>query len=380
MLQPGQRTPRTQQPPASRAADSRTPQVAELSRPGATPAAAWWRAAVIGALALTLTLVVLYTLRLLLRPLLLLFIAITIAETMRPAVDRLERRLPRGLAVAAVYAVLVGFAGLIGWLTVPTLVTQGKELVDNAPDLVERGRARIDEWVPGGGDRIAASGQEQLGTFGGGLVDLPFRIASSLAELVLIVAMSIYWLLMAPALRAFVTSLFPPDSQQQANSVLDEMSRAIGGYLRGEGLTAILMAGIVYAGLSVIGVQYALVLALLTGIGELIPVLGPILAAIPALAVALLDSPVQAGIVLAFFIVIQQLESNVLLPNIMRREAGVPPLLALFALFAGGAAFGLLGAVAAIPLAAGLRVVVLRVVVPAVRRWTGAADVSATVV
>jgi predicted PurR-regulated permease PerM len=327
---------------------------------------------VIGALALILTIGALYTVRLLLRPLLLLFVAIVIAEALVPVVERLSRRMPRGAAVAIVYAALAAAVAGIAWLTVPPLVTQGNELVENGPELVERGRARIEAWVPGGGDRIAESAQAGLGRVGGGLIDLPFRIATSLAEVILIFAMSIYWLLMGPSLRRFARSFFPPARQSQADDVMDEVGHAIGGYLRGEGLTALLMTAIVYVGLSIIGVEYALVLALITGVGELIPVIGPILAAIPALAVALLDSPVQAGIVFVFFLVVQQLESNVLLPNIMHREAGVPPLLALFAFFAGGSAFGVLGAIAAIPFAAGLRVVVLRVVVPAIRRWTGA--------
>jgi predicted PurR-regulated permease PerM len=350
----------------------RTPELAELIRPGPTPAASWWRAGAIGGLAIALAAVSLFAVRLLIEPLLLLVIAIAIAEALAPTVERLERRMPRPLAVAAIYIAFVLAVGLLGWLTVPSLVDQGRELAENAPDLVERGRARIDSWVPGGGDRIAETAQGRLGGFGGGLVDLPFTIATSIAEFVLVVAMSFYWLTMAPALRRFARSFFPPERQAEADGVMDEVGSAVGGYLRGEGLTALLMAGIVYAGLSIIGVDYALVLALITGVGELIPVLGPVLAAIPALAVALLDSPTQAVIVLVFFIVVQQLESNVLLPNIMQREAGTPPLLALFALFAGGAAYGLTGAIAAIPFAAALRVIVLRVVAPAIRDWTGA--------
>jgi len=101
-------------------------------------------------------------------------------------------------------------------------------------------------------------------------------------------------------------------------------------------------------------------------------VVGPIFAAIPAIAIALVDSPQQAIIVTIFFIALQQLESNLLVPFIMRQQADVPPLLSLFALLAGSALGGLLGAIIAIPLAGALRVLVVQVLAPAERAWSGA--------
>lgn len=118
----------------------------------------------------------------------------------------------------------------------------------------------------------------------------------------------------------------------------------------------------------VIGVQYPLVLALISASSEPIPVIGPIIGAVPALAVALLDSPTQALIVLAFKVGLQQFEGQLLAPNIMRRQTDVPQLLVLFALLAGTAVGGLLGALVAIPLAGALKVVVMRIIAPALRR------------
>jgi predicted PurR-regulated permease PerM len=363
-------------PRRPKSATPRTPQPAELVRPDPHPAAAWWRAALIGAAALALALGLLWALRLLARPLTLLFIAIVLAETLSPIVDRLERRLPRGLAVGLVYAVLVAvFAGL-GWLVVPSLATQATRLVEDGPDLLERTRRIAERWAPGGSDRLLEGGQGALGRFAAPLIDLPFRILRLLTEVVVVLFLSVYWLMSRPALGRFVRSLLPAERHAAFDRVTGELGWAVGGYFRGEGLTAILMAMIVYAGLTVIGVEYALVLALLTGIGELVPVLGPVLAAIPALGIALLDSPTKAAIVLVFFLIVQQLESNVLLPQIMQRQAHVPPLLALFAIFAGGTIGGVHGAIAAVPLVAALRVLVEQLGAPAVRRWTGASDTS----
>jgi hypothetical protein len=88
---------------------------------------------------------------------------------------------------------------------------------------------------------------------------------------------------------------------------------------------------------------------------------------------ALLDPPVQAPNVAIFYVIVQQIESNIVEPNIMARRTDMPPLLVLFALLAGGLVAGVLGAIIAIPLAGALRILVLRVVAPAVRRWTGVA-------
>jgi predicted PurR-regulated permease PerM len=127
-----------------------------------------------------------------------------------------------------------------------------------------------------------------------------------------------------------------------------------------------------YVGLVIIGVPFPLVLGVLAGLGELVPIAGPIFASIPAIGLALLDSPLKAGIVMVFYIAIQQLEGHILVPSIVGRQANIPPILAIFAILAGAALGGILGALIAIPIAGALRVLILRVVAPEIRRWTGA--------
>lgn len=355
------------------AASERTPAVAEVTQPGRPPAVAWWRIAVIGAVALAVALGLLDVLHLLARPLALLFLGIVIAETFVPVVVALERVVSRGLAVGIVYAVLVAAATGIGWLVTPPLARQAQELVLNGPTLVERSTRWADRWSPGGGDRIITAVEERLSQFGSILVDLPFTILSSLLEIVLVVFLSAYWLLLRPAMGRFVRSLFPERRHAELDDLGSDLSQAVGGYFRAEGITAAIVATIAFVGLSVIGVEYALVLSLIVAIGELVPVVGPLVAAIPALVVAFLDSPTQALIVLVFYVLVQQLESNVLVPQIMRRQVHLSPVLVLVALYSGGALGGILGAIIAVPLAGAARVMIVRYGVPAVRRWTGAA-------
>ncbi len=339
-----------------------------------TAAGSVWRNALLQALVLALALGLLAALWILAHPLMLLLAAVVIATALAPAVTWLERWLPRTLAVLAVYLVVVLVIGGAGWLVVPGLVEQARALIVNGPGLVERGGEWLDRWdpLPFGEDEVAGNIRSIVDRFGSLVVSLPLTILSSVTELVLVLVMSIYLLLAAPGMKSFLLSLFPRTRRDDADAVVGEITSTMGGYVRAEALVGLIIGLLSYVGLRVIGVEYPLVLAVIAGLGELIPVAGPIIAAVPALAVALIDSPTQAAIVLVFYIVLQQVESNILLPNIMRKQTDIPPPLTLFALSAGAAVGGLLGALLAIPLAGALRVLVLRVLAPAVRRWSGA--------
>ena len=350
----------------------RTPRIADLTRGSPSATAAWWRAAAIGAAALAAAFAVLAGMWLFARALALLFAAVVIAETLVPVVSWLERWTPRLVAVVLVYLLVVlGMVGL-GWLMVPPLVAQGTGLTENAPRLLEQGRTLINQWDPSGEERILAAVQSNLANAGEVLLELPMILFAAVAEIALVLFMSAYWLLAAPDLRRFAYSLLPPAQAEHMAAVLGESGQAAGGYVRGEFIAAATIGAISYVGLRMIGVDYALALAVVAAFGELIPVIGPIIAAVPAIAVALLDSPRQALIVLVFYVALQQVESNILVPQIMRRQADVPPVLALVALFAGARVGGILGALIAIPLAAVLKVLMVRIAAPAIRRWSGA--------
>ena len=344
----------------------------EPMAPTATGTGPAWRTALIGALALALALGLLGTVWLLARPLALLLAAVIIATALSPAVEWLERRLPRVFAILLVYLVVVLAIGGIGWVVVPPMARQAQGLITGGPELIESGRSWVDRWDPLGEERLVNAIQSTMDRFSSVLLAVPFKVLSTATEILLVLIMSIYWLLVSPALYRFVLSLFPGERRDWAGSILQEMGRSMGGYVRGAVLDGIIVAAIVYTALLIIGVDFPLVLALVTGVAELVPVVGPIVAAVPAFVIAWLDSPVKALIVLVFYVVLHQFEGNILLPNIMRRQADIPPLLTLFALFTGGSVGGILGALIAIPLAGALRVLVLRVIAPAVRRWTGA--------
>lgn len=360
---------RSRQPVEAPRTTTKTPQTA------ITPAITgdWWRIGVIGALALILALGLLDIIQLIARPLGLLVAAIVVAEALSPIVNWLERRLPRGTGIALVYVTILLLFGLAGWVVVPVLVDQATALAENLPDLVKRVQGVLNRFDELGVD-IASALQQTASQLLSLVGALPLAVASSVIEIILVIALSIYWLLAKSSLRTFFLSLFPAHRHQHTDAVLSEMGHTMGGFVRGAVLDGLIIGVITYIGLTIIGVQYALVLALIAGVFEIIPIVGPNLAAIPALVIALLESPTKALMVLIFYIVVQQIEGNLVTPYIMHSQTDIPPLLVLVALVISAATGSVLWILISIPLSGALFVLVKRVLAPLVRHWTGVED------
>jgi predicted PurR-regulated permease PerM len=328
----------------------------------------WWRAAVL-ALGLLLALGLIGLVWLLAQPLALLLAAIVLSQALDPAIDWFERRVPRPAAVAVVYLLLVAVVGVIGWYSVPRLLTQVEEGLAEAPALVEQAQSTLEQWNPALGQGLRQTLGSSVGESATLLVELTVSIAAGVLATVLVIVMSVYWSIASPDLRHFSFSFVPERQRAATSSVIGEVLEPIGGYFRARGLVGLVVAVVTYLGLLIIGVEYPLVLALLAGFGELLPIVGPLVATTVALTVAVLDSPFQAGLVLLFYAVLQQVKSHVLTPLVAREHANIPPLLVIFAVLAGGSVGGIVGALVAPPLFGALRVLFLRVVVPPLSRW-----------
>ncbi len=333
-----------------------------------------WRITLPAAAALVVGFGALWMLRDLGGPLGFLVLAIAIAEALAPAVTALERRrVSRGLAIVLVYIAVNAVLAGLGWLLVPTILAQAVEMGRRGPEfaavaqrLVQQGHAAVGAQL----DALLGTLARQAGGF---LLGLPLQAFATLINLILLAFLSAYWLLGAPALARFTLSLLPERRHAAAASLFDDMGRAMGGYVRGTAINSALIGLAVGVGLALAGVRYPVILGAVTMLLEPFPVIGPWVAAAPVALVGLLDSPNKALVALGVYVVLTQLGGQVLTPIIMRRSTDIPQTLVIFAILAGAAVGGLLGLVVSIPLVAALRVFVLRVVVPVVRRWTGAA-------
>lgn len=343
-------------------------------RPNSPPATplpprGWWHGGALAAAALLLAVGLVLAIWLLARPLALLLAAIILADALAPLATRLERRLPRTVAVGLTYGLLVLAIAGVGWVAVPRVADEASQVLANAPTLIGQVRGLIDGWTPAVGGAVVEPLGALLPQLGTTLVEIPLAVLEFAVQTVLVLAMSAYWSLASGDLRRYALTFVPRHLRDEAVSVAQEVVEPMGGYFRARALVAVVVAAVVYAGLRLIGVEYPLALALLAGLGELIPYLGPTVAAVPALVVALTASPGRAVAVLIFVIVVQQLKGYILMPAVVRWHGRIPPLLVIFALVVGTSAGGVLGAVVAPPLAGALRVVLLRVLTPPACRW-----------
>lgn len=345
--------------------EERPPTLATEPRRAANPV-------LLAAVALPAAFAVLFAVWLLARPLALLFAAVVIANALSPLAALLERKLPHVLAVVVAYLALLAVVGGILRLVVPPLIEQANGATSSAPALIERARVEFGRLDALGGGRLGEAVQSAAAGLSGRALALPFTVLSVALEAVIVLITSAYWLISTPALSRFALSLLPERARPEAARVLHELSHTVGGYIRGTVIDGLILGAVMYLGYRLIGLQFPLVLALLAGLSTLVPIVGPAIAATSALTLAFLDSPSKAAWVLAFYCAVELLESYVLLPSILSEQADIPPVLVMFALFAGASVGGLLGAVLAIPFAGAVRILVLRVGAPAIRRRTGA--------
>lgn len=339
---------------ASRRNTARNHDSREASPPRAGPPrrpTSWWQIAAAWVTALALGLGALALVRTPARPLALLLAAIVLVAW--PG-----HRRPRALAIGPVYLVLLLTSGGIARLLLPALIERAWGAV-----------ARFDRLASIGlGNALQGRASRSLGA----MVSLSLTIVSSLLATVPVLGLSAYRPIATPALRQFFQSLPARRHRRRVDAVPAEIGGTPGGYVRGVAIASPIGGAIVSVGLLVIGVDYPLGLALVAGLGGAVPILGPISGAVPALEIALLDSPTQALVVLVFFVVVQRVEGNLVAPHITRSQTDLPALLTLLARLVDGAIGGVLWKLVVIPVVGALRVLVPRVVAPAVRGRTGA--------
>ena len=175
--------------------------------------------------------------------------------------------------------------------------------------------------------------------------------------LLTILILAFYLLLDSRTLFRNFVSLFPKAERERVEDVCRRISTKVSAWLAGQLLLAAIIGTTAAFGLWLLGVPYFYVLALIAGLGEMIPVVGPILSAIPAILVALTVSPATALFVSIFFLAQQQLENHILVPKIMERQVGISAGFVIIALLIGGSLLGIVGAILAVPTAAILQVV-----------------------
>jgi len=301
----------------------------------------------------------------------LLAISLFLALGLDPVVQAVQARgLKRGPSVVIVFLTVIAlFVGIIA-LLLPPIIKEAVELANNAPDLV--GKLQRNDQLNKLDDQyhFIAQIQDQLhqkdfwtsvfgGVFGAGKA-----VASGLFSALTVLVLTLYLTASLPTAKASVYRMVPRTRRQRVTFLSEEISKRVGGYFLGQVGVATLNAVCSYIMMKIVGVPYSAVLAVTVGLFGLIPMVGATIGAIIVVIVAFFDSTRSAVIVAIYYIVYQQVENYVIAPRIMSRTVAVPGAITVVAALAGGTLLGVLGALMAIPVAAGLLLIYREVLLP----------------
>ena len=295
--------------------------------------------------------------------LLLVFIAAVIAAGIAPAVRRMRilwrfsfrRNLSRGQAVMMVYLPFLVTVIVVGLLIVPRFIADTRELGAQLPTLIEKNiLTPLEPYVPV--DIIRAELRDGVELPRSRVFAYMRNAAAAIASAFAVLFMVAYMLIDAERLRNLFLLVYPPEERGRRRRTLIRIGKRMSGWLSAQLLLSAIIGIATFVGLTALRIPYALPLAFIAAVGELIPVIGPTVGAVPALVVALLSSRWQFWSVLAFAFLLQKAENYFIVPRVMASKVSVSPLAVFIAFLMGASLLGVMGAILAIPVAAILQV------------------------
>ena len=290
---------------------------------------------------------------------LIVFVALILSSAFDPWVDLLQKyRLPRALAILLIYlVVLAALAGAV-YLIIPPIISEVQQLSNDFPQYSER---LMSSWSAFQSFSAEHAWVQQLQTSvttwqtntlaGGGVFTTVSSFFGGIVSFFMILVITFYMTVDEHNMKRVLRALVPVAHQPYATHLINRMQDKIGRWLRGQLLLSLIIFLVSYAGLTILGVKYALVLALFAGVTELIPYLGPFIGLIPALFIGLTQSPLTALLVLGLYVIIQQLENYVIVPKVMQRAVGLNPIIVIIAMLIGAKVAGIMGIIMAVPVA-----------------------------
>jgi predicted PurR-regulated permease PerM len=293
----------------------------------------------------------------------LLFISLIFAASLGPSINWMEqKKIPRAAGILLIYVVLVFVLSLVVVLIIPPITEQVDQLAATFPFYYERffelfGSLSIENDISQTLQGSLQSVGQTLSGYTGSVVNTVSGIFGGLTTFLLVLVLTFYFSVKKDGLKYFVRSVTPLKYHKYTMNMFIRVQDKLGLWLRGQLLLSGIIFVVTWVGLMILGVKYALVLALIAGITEVIPFIGPIIGAIPAVFLAFLQSPLKALLVVILYLVIQQLEGNVIVPKVMQKTVGLNPIVVIVVILVGAKVAGILGALLSIPVAVTLMTV-----------------------
>ncbi|MCC7365991.1 MAG: AI-2E family transporter [Dehalococcoidia bacterium] len=301
--------------------------------------------------------------------LLVVFLGVVLGVALSPVATVLERfRIPRALSVLAVYVVVGAVIGVFAWYTVPRVTDELGAMSEDIRTL----QAEYDELAGGNDlpsiDEILAFVETRVGDFAPSLFSQAFLVVALLAYFVVVLAVGVFYSVVERPAHRVILSLVDVQHRERAGEVMSILARKLRRFVAGELIAMTVIGTITYFGLLLIGIPFPFTLAVIAFLMELLPLVGPWISFVPAIAVAATQGWEAMLMVSVFYLLLQQLEGHVITPLVQNRQTELPALVILVAILVGGALAGLLGALAALPLAIVVQTAVVELLIPWRRR------------
>ena len=281
---------------------------------------------------------------------LLLFISLILVSALHSSVDWLEkRRVPRVLGIIFLYLLIIAVVFGILAVIIQPLIEQTNNLISRLPLIFEQINRFLTYYQIPTQDLVTRLSAE-LGKLGGNIFQITQGVLSTILTTITLLVLTFYLLLEWKKVANLAASAFAGRQEKRVKKLLNDIQVGLGAWVRGEIALMLIIGGTSYLGLLLLGIPSALPLAVLAGVLEIIPIIGPIISAIPAILTGLTISPIIALAVAALYFIIQQLENNLIVPNVMSKAVGVNPLVTLVALMIGAKLLGVVGAVLIVPI------------------------------
>ncbi len=284
------------------------------------------------------------------------FVALLIMTILNPTVSKFNKKLkiPRVASVLIVYLCVFGFISFGMAVAIPPFAEQTTSFANNIPAYIDE--LSIPDFIANGLTQELAS---LLGNLPSQFIRLSVSIFSNVLSVFSVFIFALYFLLAREKLDTQLAQLFNDKNiEKKIERAINKLELKLGGWARGQIILMAMVGLLTYIGLSLIGVPYAVPLALLAGILEIIPNIGPFLSAIPAIVVGFGISPLTGIAVAALSILIQQVENYVFVPKVMQKSAGINPIVTLLSLLIGFKVAGIVGAILSVPVVITSKVIV----------------------
>ncbi|MDD5147003.1 MAG: AI-2E family transporter [Candidatus Daviesbacteria bacterium] len=286
--------------------------------------------------------------------LIILFVALIFVSALSPLVKIfIKLRLPKVLSIAITYIVIVAAIVSLVISIVPPLIEQSTKLVITAPGLLAQffNITNLDKSVF----------SSELTSLSKNLFSITLSVFDNLLAIIFLLVITFYMLLEQDGLENRFSSLFKGKEERIRRSIV-KIEEKLGAWLRGQLILSLIIGVLSYIGLTILNIPYALPLAMVAGIMEVVPVIGPIVSALPAIFLALTFSPVLSVGVAVMFLLIQQLENHLIVPQVMKRAVGLNPLVVILAIAIGGRLLGIAGALLAVPMAVVVQIIAAEII------------------